>query len=109
MSAFGATKGASTPKVESTPATLTTAWEKAAKPGEQLTHARTKELWDATLDAREAADRPVNDPYGRRMVLHQLSEDLLAKTQPNLLVRDAARLPEDNEPWAAWVQDEDNQ
>jgi hypothetical protein len=43
------------------------------------------------------------------MVLHQLSEDLLAKTQPNLLVRDAARLPEDNEPWAAWVQDEDNQ
>ena len=85
------------------------AWEKAAKPEEQLTHARTKALWDTTLDAREAAGRPVNDPYGRRLALHQLSEDLLDKTQPNLLVRDAARLPEDNEPWAAWVQDEDNQ
>lgn len=85
------------------------AWEKAAKPDEQLTHARAKELWDATLDAREAAGRPVSDPYGRRMSLHLLSEDLLAKTQPSLLVRDAARLPEDNEPWAAWVQDEDNQ
>ncbi|MCK6521198.1 MG2 domain-containing protein [Myxococcota bacterium] len=85
------------------------AWERAAKPDELLTHARAKELWDSTLDAREAAGRPVNDPYGRRLVLHQLNEDLLAKTQPNLLVRDAARLPEDNEPWAAWVQDEDNQ
>ena len=62
-----------------------------------LDHEAFARLWEA-----EAAE--VSDPFGRPMTLDRLPTDLLALAEPRLVVLDAARLPEDLEPWIPWVQ-----
>ncbi|MBL8618449.1 MAG: hypothetical protein JNM72_22735 [Deltaproteobacteria bacterium] len=82
------------------------AWEAAAPADEKLRPATVARLWGAALDACEAEAPPCADPFGRRMRLGLLPQELLALTDPRLLVR-GDRLPEDMEHWPTWVAEED--
>ncbi len=79
------------------------AWEEGAAEGDVMTCKRMVELWGEMLTAREKAGDPVDDAFGRRLELWRLPADLLELTDPRLLVSDARRLPEDVEPWQAYV------
>ncbi|MCB9758944.1 MAG: hypothetical protein H6739_03820 [Alphaproteobacteria bacterium] len=81
-------------------------WESSAPEGELLTNPEMAELWTGVLDAREAAGAPVTDAYQRRLDLWELPDDLLALTEPRILVRDGTRVPEDIDPWMRWVREE---
>ncbi|MCB9791801.1 MAG: hypothetical protein H6741_03655 [Alphaproteobacteria bacterium] len=82
------------------------AWEAKAPEGETLSNKTMAELWGEMLDAREEAGAPVEDAWSRRMELWRLPEDLLALTEPRLLVSDGTRIPDDIEPWQQWVMTE---
>jgi hypothetical protein len=82
------------------------AWEAAAPKDEKLLPATVARLWGEALAACAAQAPPCVDPFGRRMRLGLLPADLLALTDPRLLVR-GDRLPEDMEHWPTWVAEED--
>ncbi len=79
------------------------AWEEGAPEGELLTNERMVSLWNTMLKERVRDELPVDDAYGRRLELHRLPSDLLELADPRLLVADKRRLPEDIEPWQAYV------
>ncbi len=82
-----------------------TAWEQDAPEGELMTAARMAGLWAEMLRERRRADLPCGDAYGMDLELIRLPSDLLALTDPRLLVTDASRLPEDVENWGRFVRE----
>jgi hypothetical protein len=78
-------------------------WETSAPKGEMISPATMAKLWKQALDACKARGEPIDDAFGRRLRLHRLPDDLLAQTDPNQVIVDGTRLPEDVEPWGPWV------
>jgi hypothetical protein len=81
-------------------------WEESAPKSEQMKPARMAKLWSEALDACEKRKEPVVDAYGRRLRLSRLPEDLLSLTDPQAVVVNGTRRPEDVESWSAWVRRE---
>jgi len=81
-------------------------WEVSAPKGEQMKPPRMAKLWTEALDACEKRKEPAVDAYGRRLRLSRLPPDLLALTDPQLVVVNGTRRPEDVESWSVWVQRE---
>jgi hypothetical protein len=77
------------------------AWEKTAGEADVMTAARMAALWEDTL-----AKHPATDPFGRSLHLSILPADLLALTDPRVMVADARHLPEDVENWNLYVIEE---
>jgi hypothetical protein len=105
-------QGAFEPEVEMTEpfyrvlAELTTqvrAWEEKAPEGETLSPEGMAKLWEQALAACEKRGEPVTDAYGRRLKLSRLPPDLLALTDPRMVVVGGTRLSEDVENWGQWV------
>jgi hypothetical protein len=63
-------------------------------------------LWSKALSACEARKENVADAFGRRLRLHRLPPDLLALTDPRVVVVLGTRLPEDVESWTDYVAKE---
>ena len=63
-------------------------------------------LWSQALDAVEGRKESAKDAWGRRLRLHRLPSDLLALTEPRMVVINGTRLPEDTQNWAQWVAKE---
>jgi hypothetical protein len=81
-------------------------WEESAPAGEQMRPAMMAALWTASLEACEKRGEPVIDAWGRRLRLSRLPADLLALTDPHVVVVNGTRMPEDVEDWSAWVAKE---
>ena len=79
------------------------AWEEKAPAGETLSPAGMARLWEQALAACEKRGESVTDAYGRRLKLSRLPKDLLALTDPRVVVVGGTRLSEDVENWGAWV------
>jgi hypothetical protein len=79
------------------------AWEQKAPAGETLSPAGMARLWEQALAACEKRGESVTDAYGRRLKLSRLPKDLLALTDPRVVVVGGTRLSEDVENWGAWV------
>ena len=84
----------------------TRAWEAAAPADEQMQPATLARLWGRAQSACADRGEPASDAWGRPLRLHQLPSDLLALTEPRMVVVDGTRLPEDVENWAAYVAEE---
>lgn len=82
---------------------LVRAWEEKAPAGETLSPAGMAQLWEQALAACEKRGESVTDAYGRRLKLSRLPPDLLALTDPRVVVVGGTRLSEDVENWGAWV------
>ncbi|MBK8011160.1 MAG: hypothetical protein IPK13_07395 [Deltaproteobacteria bacterium] len=80
------------------------AWEKAAKDDETLTPQAMVKFYEDTLSAREDADRPTTDAYGRRIRLDMLPDDLLALLDPRSVIINGTHLDEDVENWIDYVR-----
>ncbi|MDY7232229.1 MG2 domain-containing protein [Hyalangium rubrum] len=78
-------------------------WEEKAPAGETLSPAGMAQLWEQALSACEKRGESVTDAYGRRLKLSRLPPDLLALTDPRVVVVGGTRLSEDVENWGAWV------
>ncbi len=76
-------------------------WEAAAAPGQLMSPAKMLELWEAALKKK-----PATDAFGRSLHLSLLPPDLLALTDPRLMVADGTHLPEDVENWPNFVAQE---
>jgi hypothetical protein len=83
--------------------TQTRRWESDAPKGEKMMPATMARLWDKALEACEKRGERVDDAYGRRLRLSILPADLLALTDPQVVVVVGTRLPEDVENWGFWV------
>lgn len=81
----------------------TRAWEAAAPADEQMAPATMARLWGRAQQACADRGEPAADGWGRPLQLSHLPSDLLALTDPRLVVLDGTRLPEDVENWSAWV------
>ncbi|XXF78927.1 MG2 domain-containing protein [Myxococcaceae bacterium GXIMD 01537] len=79
------------------------AWEASAPEGETLSPAGVAKLWTQSIAACEGRGEAVTDAYGRQLRLSRLPRDLLALTDPRVVVVSGSRLPEDVENWGAWV------
>ncbi len=79
------------------------AWEEKAPAGETLSPAAMARLWERALEECEKRGESVTDAYGRRLKLSRLPPDLLALTDPRVVVVGGTRLSEDVENWGAWV------
>ena len=79
------------------------AWEQKAPEGETLSPEAMAKLWEQALATCEKRGEPVTDAYGRRLKLSRLPPDLLALTDPRMVVVGGTRLSEDVENWGAWV------
>ena len=79
-------------------------WELTAPATEQMKPATMVGLWNKALDACARRGEPVVDAWGRRLRLSRLPSDLLALTDPRLVVAVGTRLPEDVESWTAYVE-----
>jgi hypothetical protein len=79
------------------------AWEERAPAGETLSPEGLAKLWEQALRACEKRGEPVTDAYGRRLKLSRLPQELLALTDPRMVVVSGTRLSEDVENWGAWV------
>ncbi|MSP55936.1 MAG: hypothetical protein EXR69_10090 [Myxococcales bacterium] len=81
--------------------TAVRAWEQTATEGQAMTPKIMVGIWNTTLSAH-----PTNDPFGRPLRLSVLPADLLAFTDPRVMVSNAALLPEDIENWPTYVASE---
>jgi hypothetical protein len=81
-------------------------WEANAPKDQQMQPALQAKLWEKALDRAAKKGTPATDAYNRPLRLSQLPADLLALTDPRMVVVDGTRLPEDVENWTAWVQKE---
>lgn len=79
-------------------------WERTAPAGELMRPKKMAALWEAALAACAARGEPVTDAFGRRLRLQRLPRDLLALTDPRVVVAIGTRLPEDVEDWISWVE-----
>lgn len=78
------------------------AWEDKAPAKEKMTPDTMARLWKQALAACEQRGQRVDDAFGRRLRLRLLPAELLAQTDPHVVVT-GTRLPEDVENWATWV------
>ncbi len=78
-------------------------WEEKAPEGETLSPEGMARMWTQALAACEKRGEPMTDAYGRRLKLSRLPPELLALTDPRLVVVGGTRLSEDVENWGAWV------
>lgn len=78
-------------------------WEASAPASEKMMPATMVKLWNKALAAAEAKGTKVVDFYGRRLRLSKLPGDLLALTDPRMVVIDGARRPEDVQNWSQYV------
>ena len=81
-------------------------FETSAPTDEKLTPQKMLKLWDDALDAAKDKGAVVTDAFGRRLSLRLLPDDLVALTDPRLVVADGTRLPEDVEAWVRFVKSE---
>jgi hypothetical protein len=82
------------------------AWEEKAPQGEEMQPKLMAKLWEQAIQKCIENKQDVTDAYGRKLRLHRLPPDLLALTDPRVVVVNGTRLPEDVENWPAWVQKE---
>jgi len=87
--------------------TQTRSWEQQAPKDEQMSNPTMAKLWTASVKACAARGEGVLDAYGRPLRLSWLPQDLLALTDPRVVVVDATRLPEDVVGWSGWVAEEE--
>lgn len=78
-------------------------WEEKAPEGETLSPEGMAKLWEQSLAACEKRGEQVTDAYGRRLKLSRLPPELLALTDPRMVVVGGTRLSEDVENWGQWV------
>lgn len=79
-------------------------WEESAPKDEKMSPRKMADLFASARDAVKARGGNVDDAYGRPLTLSRLPLDLLALTNPHLVVIEGTRLPEDVENWEAWVR-----
>lgn len=79
------------------------AWEQQAPKEEQMQPALLAKLWKSAVERTAQKGTPATDAYQRPLRLSELPADLLALTDPRMVVVDGTRLPEDVENWPAWV------
>jgi hypothetical protein len=79
-------------------------FETSAPKDEKLTAKAALSLWDKALVAAAAKGVTTTDVYGRPLRLQLLPDELVAMTDPRLLVSDGTRLPEDVEAWIPFVR-----
>ncbi len=82
------------------------AWERSAPAGQLLDNTTMAQLWDKARTACQQRGESADDAWGRPLRLHWLPDDLLALTDPRVVVVDGTRLPEDIEAWSRWVSEE---
>lgn len=70
-------------------------WERSAPDTETLDPSRLVELYDGARATLRRAGTPAVDGFGRELTLPALPPDLLAQLEPQRVVSDATRLPED--------------
>jgi hypothetical protein len=80
------------------------AFEATAPKEQKLTAKATLALWDKALAAAGKKGVTTTDVYGRPLSLQLLPDELVAMTDPRLLVGDGTRLPEDVEAWIPFVR-----
>jgi hypothetical protein len=80
------------------------AFEASAPKEQRLTAKLALELWDKALVAAARKGVVTTDVYGRPLRLQLLPDELVAMTDPRLLVGDGTRLPEDVEAWIPFVR-----
>jgi hypothetical protein len=81
-------------------------WEADAPAAEKMRPATLARLWGQALEACAKRGQPIDDAFGRPLRLRRLPPDLLAQTEPRLVVSVGTRMPEDVESWSAWVAKE---
>lgn len=81
-------------------------WEHAAPAAEKMSNVTMARLWRESLTGLEQRQDSARDAWGRLLRLHRLPADLLALTEPRLLVVNGTRLPEDIQNWSQWVAKE---
>ena len=79
-------------------------FEASAGPDEKLTPQVMLTLWERALDDAKGRGAIITDAFGRRLTLRLLPEELVALTDPRLVVADATRLPEDVEDWVRFAK-----
>lgn len=77
-------------------------WERTSPPADKMRPEMLAKLWTRALDACKRRGESVEDSFGRPLRLRILPADLLALTDPHVVIT-GTRLPEDVENWAAWV------
>lgn len=77
-------------------------WEAQAPTDEKLQPATLVKLWQRALEACARRGEKIEDAFGRRLRLRVLPPELLALTDPSVVVS-GTRLPEDIESWADYV------
>jgi hypothetical protein len=82
------------------------AWEEKAPAGEQMHPPTMAQMWERALAVCARRGDKIEDAYGRPLRLSRLPSDLLALTDPRMVVSVGTRLPEDVENWPAWVEKE---
>jgi hypothetical protein len=79
-------------------------FEASAPPSDKLTPQRMGELWDRARVAARKKGEVTTDLFGRELELRLLPDDLLALTDPRLVVADGTRLDEDMEAMVRYVR-----
>jgi len=79
-------------------------FEATAPKEQKLTAKMTLALWDKALAAAASKGVTTTDVYGRPLSLQLLPDELVAMSDPRLLVGDGTRLPEDVEAWIPFVR-----
>lgn len=79
-------------------------FEQEAPKEEKLTPQKMLALWDDALAAAGKRGKETKDVFGRPMKLALLPDELVALTDPRLVVADGTRLPEDIEAWTRFVK-----
>ena len=79
-------------------------FEKSAPKSEKLTPKKMLGLWDQALAAAKKKGAVVTDAFGRPLRLSVLPDELVALTDPRVVVADGTRLPEDIEAWVRFVR-----
>lgn len=79
-------------------------FEKSAPKDEKLTPKKMLALWERALAAAKTKGATVTDAFGRPLALNVLPDELVALTDPRVVVADGTRLPEDVEAWVRFVR-----
>jgi hypothetical protein len=82
------------------------AWERKADPGETLDNAKMVGFWQQALADLRKSGRPATDAYGRELQLRRLPVAQLEQLDPQNVVGDGTRIPEDRTGWTHFVATE---
>jgi hypothetical protein len=80
-------------------------FETEAPADEKLTPQKMVDLWERARDATKRKGGVVVDAFGRPIELRALPDELLAMTDPRVVVRDGTRRPEDIVDWVRFVKE----